>query len=57
MLGSQVMLADRPARSQDCRYRPVSTDSGMRSRILYIGRATALRSRVASYWSDLSDRA
>jgi excinuclease ABC subunit C len=25
-------------------------------RVLYIGRATALRSRVASYWSDLRDR-
>lgn len=25
-------------------------------RALYIGRATALRSRVASYWSDLADR-
>ena len=28
-----------------------------RGRVLYIGRATALRSRVASYWSDLRDRA
>jgi excinuclease ABC subunit C len=27
-----------------------------RGRVLYIGRATALRSRVASYWSDLRDR-
>jgi excinuclease ABC subunit C len=26
-------------------------------RVLYIGRASALRSRVASYWSDLRDRA
>jgi excinuclease ABC subunit C len=26
-------------------------------RVLYIGRATTLRSRVASYWSDLRDRA
>src|SRR5215813_11962326 len=25
-------------------------------RVLYIGRATTLRSRVASYWSDLRDR-
>jgi excinuclease ABC subunit C len=25
-------------------------------RVLYIGRATSLRSRVASYWSDLRDR-
>src|ERR1700733_8564870 len=24
--------------------------------VLYIGRATALRSRVGSYWSDLRDR-
>jgi excinuclease ABC subunit C len=24
--------------------------------VLYIGRATTLRSRVASYWSDLRDR-
>lgn len=30
-------------------------DSG--GRVLYIGRATALRSRVASYWSDLGARA
>jgi excinuclease UvrABC nuclease subunit len=29
-------------------------DSG--GRVLYIGRATALRSRVGSYWSDLRDR-
>lgn len=28
-----------------------------RGRVLYIGRASALRSRVASYWSDLRDRA
>ncbi len=28
-----------------------------RGRVLYIGRASALRSRVASYWSDLGDRA
>src|SRR5450755_552949 len=28
-----------------------------RGRVLYIGRATALRSRVASYWSDLRERA
>lgn len=28
-----------------------------RGLVLYIGRATALRSRVASYWSDLGDRA
>jgi excinuclease ABC subunit C len=27
-----------------------------RGRVLYIGRATTLRSRVASYWSDLRDR-
>ena len=27
-----------------------------RGRVLYIGRATMLRSRVASYWSDLGDR-
>ena len=27
-----------------------------RDRVLYIGRASALRSRVASYWSDLGDR-
>jgi excinuclease ABC subunit C len=27
-----------------------------RGSVLYIGRATALRSRVASYWSDLRDR-
>ena len=27
-----------------------------RGRVLYIGRATVLRSRVASYWSDLRDR-
>ena len=27
-----------------------------RGRVLYIGRASALRSRVASYWSDLRDR-
>jgi excinuclease ABC subunit C len=27
-----------------------------RGRVLYIGRATALRSRVASYWSDLRGR-
>jgi excinuclease ABC subunit C len=27
-----------------------------RDRVLYIGRATALRSRVASYWPDLRDR-
>jgi excinuclease ABC subunit C len=27
-----------------------------RGRVLYVGRATALRSRVASYWSDLRDR-
>jgi excinuclease ABC subunit C len=27
-----------------------------RQRVLYIGRASALRSRVASYWSDLRDR-
>src|SRR6185369_9025794 len=26
-------------------------------RVLYIGRASELRSRVASYWSDLADRA
>jgi excinuclease ABC subunit C len=29
-------------------------DSG--DRVLYVGRAAALRSRVASYWSDLRDR-
>jgi excinuclease ABC subunit C len=28
----------------------------IRGRVLYIGRATTLRSRVASYWSDLRDR-
>jgi len=28
-----------------------------RGRVLYIGRATCLRSRVGSYWSDLQDRA
>jgi excinuclease ABC subunit C len=28
-----------------------------RGRVLYIGRASALRSRVASYWSDLGGRA
>ncbi len=28
-----------------------------RGRVLYIGRATCLRSRVGSYWSDLHDRA
>ena len=27
-----------------------------RGRVLYIGRATSLRSRVSSYWSDLRDR-
>ena len=27
-----------------------------RGRVLYVGRATSLRSRVASYWSDLRDR-
>ena len=27
-----------------------------RERVLYVGRATTLRSRVASYWSDLRDR-
>jgi excinuclease ABC subunit C len=27
-----------------------------RDRVLYVGRATALRSRVASYWSDLGGR-
>lgn len=27
-----------------------------RGRVLYIGRATGLRSRVGSYWSDLRDR-
>jgi excinuclease ABC subunit C len=27
-----------------------------RGGVLYIGRATALRNRVASYWSDLRDR-
>ena len=27
-----------------------------RDRVLYVGRATALHSRVASYWSDLGDR-
>jgi hypothetical protein len=27
-----------------------------RGRVLYIGRATALRQRVGSYWTDLSDR-
>jgi excinuclease ABC subunit C len=27
-----------------------------RGRVLYVGRATTLRSRVASYWSDLRDR-
>ena len=27
-----------------------------RGRVLYIGRATSLRNRVASYWSDLCDR-
>jgi hypothetical protein len=26
-------------------------------RVLYLGRATSLRSRVASYWGDLGDRA
>lgn len=29
---------------------------GARGRVLYIGRATALRRRVASYWRDLGDR-
>jgi excinuclease ABC subunit C len=28
-----------------------------RGRVLYLGRATSLRSRVASYWGDLGDRA
>jgi excinuclease ABC subunit C len=28
-----------------------------RNRVLYVGRATQLRRRVASYWSDLRDRA
>jgi excinuclease ABC subunit C len=27
-----------------------------RGRVLYVGRATELRGRVASYWSDLRDR-
>lgn len=27
-----------------------------RDRVLYVGRATALRQRVGSYWSDLRDR-
>jgi excinuclease ABC subunit C len=27
-----------------------------RGRVLYVGRATSLRSRVASYWADLRDR-
>src|SRR5690242_21846399 len=27
-----------------------------RGRVLYVGRATALRDRVGSYWTDLGDR-
>ena len=39
-----------PARPGVYRFR----DSG--DRVLYVGRASALRSRVSSYWSDLGDR-
>jgi excinuclease ABC subunit C len=36
--------------------RPVFTRSGSPRERLYIGRATTLRNRVASYWSDLRER-
>jgi excinuclease ABC subunit C len=44
------MIAALPAEPGVYRFRDG------RGRVLYIGRATSLRSRVSSYWSDLRDR-
>lgn len=48
--GTPGMIARLPAAPGVYRFR----DAG--ERVLYIGRTTKLRSRVASYWSDLRER-
>jgi excinuclease ABC subunit C len=49
--GAPRAIAGLPAAAGVYRFRDA------RGRVLYIGRATTLRTRVASYWSDLRDRA
>jgi excinuclease ABC subunit C len=49
-MGSPGAIAGLPGTPGVYRFRDA------RGSVLYIGRATALRQRVASYWSDLRDR-
>ena len=49
--GISAMIARLPAAPGVYRFRDAAGD------VLYIGRATSLRSRVGSYWSGLRDRA